>query len=107
MGEDHLSFWIGAACQYGLLLPDILPGFAGGLLGNGIVSGGLTAILMSVALELTVGRRRRVEADLDTSSLPQLRAFVERFANDNGWSQATADRMDAMVEETLLTLLQD
>ena len=102
-----LSFWIGVGCQYDLLLPELLSTFAGGLLKSGLAAGGLTAILMTVSLELTAGRRRRVEADLDVSSLPKLREFVNRFAGDNGWPPAMVDRLDAVTEETLLTLVQD
>lgn len=102
-----LSFWIGVGCQFGLLLPDFLPGFAGGFLTNGLSAGGLTAILMTVLLELTEGRRRRFEADLDVSSLPELREFVASFASDSGWSMDMTNRLDAVAEETLLTLIQD
>ena len=113
-GLDHrqtliagLSFWIGAGCQYGILLPDLLSSFAGGLLTSGLSAGGLTAILMTILLELTAGRRRRLEADLAVSSLPDLGAFVRRFASDTGWAPAMVDRLDAVAEETVLTLLQD
>ena len=113
-GLDHrqmlvvgLSFWIGVGCQYGFLLPETLSSFADGLLNSGLAAGGLTAIVMTLALELTSSRRRRFEADLDMSSMPALREFVQRFANDNGWMPAMADRLDAVSEETLLTLVQD
>ena len=102
-----LSFWIGAGCQYGFLLPDILPQFLGGFLTNGLSAGGLTAILMTIVLEMTEGRRQRLEIDLDISCLPQLREFVARFTSARGWSQGMADRLDQVAEETLLTLIQD
>ena len=102
-----LSFWIGAGCQYGLLLPDILPQFLGGLLNNGLSSGGLTAILMTLLLEMTEGKRQRLEIDLDVSCLPQLREFVARFTSAKGWSRGMGDRLDLVAEETLLTLIQN
>ena len=102
-----LSFLVGVGCHYGLLLPEVLPRIAGGFLSNGLTSGGLTAILMTALLELTEGRRRRLEADLDVSSLPRLRDFISRFGSENGWSGDMLDRLDAVAEETLLTLMQD
>ena len=102
-----LSFFVGIGCHYGLLLPEILPRFAGGFLSNGLTAGGLTAILLTVLLELTEGRRRRLETDLDVSSLPRLRKFIQRFASESGWSGGMLERLDAVAEETLLTLMQD
>lgn len=102
-----LSFWIGIACQYGLLLPDTLPQFLGGFLSNGLSAGGLTAILMTLLLEMTEGRRQRLEIDLDVSCLPQLREFVARFTSAKGWSRGMADQLDMVAEETLLTLIQN
>ena len=113
-GLDHrrtlvvgLSMWIGIGCQYGLLLPDVLSQFAGGLLKSGLVAGGLTAILLTVLLELAGGRRRRLETDLDVSSLPSVCKFLTRFARENGWASPMTDRLEAVAEETLLTLIQD
>ncbi len=101
-----LSFWIGIGCHYGLLLPETLPRFAGGLLNNGLTAGSLTAIVMTALLELTKGRRRRLKAELDMSSLPELNGFVTRFGTDNGWSTEMLERVNAVVEEILLTLMQ-
>ena len=113
-GIDHrqmlivgLSFWIGVGCQYGLLLPEILPEFAGGLLNNGLSSGGLTAILLTVLVEFSSRRRHRFETDLDVSRLAELREFISRFTVDSGWPPALSHRMEAVTEETLLTLNEE
>ena len=100
-----ISFWVGAGCEFGLLLPEILPQVAGGLLNNGLATGGITAILMTVLLELTGRRRRKLVTDLDVSCLPELREFVAQFGSDCGWSHRMLDRLDAVAEETLLTLI--
>lgn len=101
-----LSFWIGVGCHYGLFLPETLPRFAGGLLNNGLTAGSLTAILMTVLLELTKGRRRGLKTELDMSSLPKLNSFVTRFGSENGWSIEMLERVNAVIEEILLTLMQ-
>ena len=99
-----LSFWIGLGCQYGFIFPEYVEGFAGGLLGSGITAGGLLAILLTLALEATGPRRRRMEAALGLEALDPLRDFVRRLATDSGWSESMAQRLDAACEETLLTL---
>ncbi len=101
-----ISFWIGAGCEYGLLVPDILPEVGGGILNNGLAIGGMTAIVMTVLLEMTVRRRRKLVMDLSVTGLPELREFVAQFGSDSGCSQKMLDRLDAVAEETLLTLVE-
>ena len=111
-GIDHrkamiagVAFWVGVGCQNGLIFPDLLAGLAGGVLRNGITAGGLAAILMTLFLEVTAPRRRRIEAALDLAALPKIREFLEAFALRSGWGEKMADRLDAASEETLLTLI--
>ena len=111
-GIDHhkgliagLGFWAGVGCQNGMIFPEYVSGFAGGLLANGITVGGLVAILMTLFLEVTSPRVDRLEVEADTSALPQIREFVGRFAARNGWDAKMVDRLDAASEETLLTLV--
>ena len=101
-----ISFWVGAGCEFGLLLPDILPQIAGGLFSNGLASGGMTAILMTILLELVGRRRCKIVTDLNISCLTELRGFVARFGSNSGWPQKMLNRLDAVVEEVLLTLLE-
>ena len=51
-----LAFITGIGCQYGLIYPDYLDEFAGGLLRNGMNAGALIIILMTLFLELTKSR---------------------------------------------------
>ena len=111
-GIDHrnaliagVSFWIGAGLQSGVIFPEYFSAFAGGLLQNGMTGGGLIAILLTLFVELTEPRRRRIEVEFDTSALPTIREFLAKFASAGGWDAAMAHRLDAASEETLLTLL--
>ena len=77
-GIDHrkgmiagVAFWVGVGCQNDLLFPELLAELGGGLLGNGITAGGIVAILMTLFLEATAPRRRRIEAEFDLSVLPK------------------------------------
>ena len=99
-----VAFWIGAGFQSGAIFPEYFNDFAGGLLQNGMTAGGLAAILMTMFLELTQPRRRRMETECHLSALPMIQEFLKSFAADNGWAQAMRNRLDAAVEETLATL---
>ena len=111
-GIDHrnsliagVSFWVGVGLQSGVIFPEYFSEFAGGLLQNGMTGGGLIAILLTLFIELTEPRRRRLEVEFDTSALPTIREFIANFASASGWDAAMTHRLDAASEETLLTLL--
>ena len=74
--------------------------------GNSVVLAILAAVLMSIILELTGSRRRRLEADLDALSLPQIEDFLRELGSIMGWKQASIDRLCSAGEETLSTMLQ-
>ena len=99
-----IAFWIGAAFQFGLLpIPDLGPVW-GALLKSGVTTGGITAVLLILFLELTSQRRMRFQSQLDAEVLPELNAFIAKFAARRGWGSGMVDRLSAVAEETLLTL---
>ena len=101
-----VSFWIGVGFQNDLVYPEYVSEFAGGLLRNGVTAGGVTAILMTFFVELTKPRRSRMEEAFDLSVLPKIREFLGAFATRSGWDGAMVARLDAVCEETLLTLIR-
>ena len=100
-----ISFWAGVGFQNGLVFPEYFSEVAGGLLQSGMTAGGLVAILMTLFMELTAPRRRRIEVETDLSDLPKIREFLVSFASRNGWDETMAQRLDAAGEETLLSLI--
>ena len=103
-----ISFWIGVGFQNGVIYPEFFAEFARGLFQNGMTAGGASAILLTVLLDVTKPRRRRMEVvALDESALGPMSAFLRQFAMSNGWGAAMAQRLDAVGEETLLTLLEN
>ena len=111
-GIDHrkgvivgVSFWIGVGFENGVVFSDYVAGLTGGLPLNGIVAGGVAAIVGTLFVELTKPRSRTTEVPFDRSSLQGIREFLVRFASQSGWDEAMAARLDAVSEETLLTLL--
>ena len=93
-GIDHrkatvagLAFWIGAGFQNGWILPNLLgDGFLAVLLGNGMTSGAVVAVVMIVFLELTRPRRRRLQIALDSEALPEIDKFLRGYASRAGWN---------------------
>ena len=110
-GSDHrmslvagAAFWVGVSFQNGWVYGEHISHFLGGFLQNGVLAGGLTAILLTLFVELTGPRRSRMEAEFDLSALTKLREFLGEFASRSGWDTAMANRLEAASEETLLTL---
>lgn len=101
-----VSFWVGVGFQNGVIFPEYFAEFAGGLLQNGMTAGGLTALLLTLFVEVTEPRRRRIELPFHITALPKIREFLRSFASKSGWEEAMADRLDIASEETLLTLLE-
>ncbi len=100
-----IGFWVGAGFQNGDIFPEYFSEFAGGLLQNGMTAGCLTAILLTLFIEITEARRR-LEMEFDLSALPKVRKFLNDFASRSGWNKAMSGRLESASEETLLTLFQ-
>ena len=100
-----VSFWVGVGFQSNLIFGEYLEGFAGGFLENGMTAGGLTAIVLTLFTEATQARRRRLRTDLALSELPRIRQFLGAFATRHGWGAPMSERLDAVAEETVLTML--
>ncbi len=113
-GLDHrkatvagVSFWVGVGFQNGVIFPELLgDGFVGVLLGNGMTSGAIVAVLMVAFMELTKPRRRRLRTALDDDAPARVDEFLRGFATRLRWDGPAADRLAAAGEETLAILMQ-
>ena len=101
-----IAFWVGVGFQNGVVFPDYITSLAGPHLHNGMVAGGIVAIIMTLFTELTKPRQSRVEVELDVSALEYIRKILTAFASRSGWNTAMANRLDAVAEEALLTLMR-
>ena len=101
-----VSFWVGAGFQNGLIFTEYMSDWLRDLLGNGMTAGGLTAMLLTVFINLTGPKRRRIETELDMSALGKIREFLNGFAGSRHWGAAARDRLSLVAEETLLILSQ-
>ncbi len=100
-----VSFWVGVGFQNGVIFPEYFADLAGGLLQNGMTAGGLTALILTLFVQLAEPRRRRIEVPFRISVLPEIREFLGVFASRSGWGEVMTQRLDSASEETLLTLL--
>lgn len=101
-----VAFWLGVGFQNNLIFPEYLEGFAGGLLENGMTSGGLVAIVLTLFTEATQSRRHRLRTNLALAELPRIQGFLNAFAKRHGWVASMSHRLDAVAEETLVTMLE-
>ena len=102
-----VAFWVGVGCQHGMIFPEQVLEFAGGLFRNGMIAGGLVAIVMTLFLGMIEPRRERLETELGIAALSTIREFLGSFASRGGWSPEMSARLDAVGEETLLSLVRD
>ena len=101
-----VAFWIGFGFQNEKIFPEFFSQFAGGIFQNGMTAGGLTAILLTLVLEGAQRNRHRLEIDFELSSLPGIREFLHQFAVRRRWNPATIERLEAVSEEALVSLLE-
>ena len=100
-----VSFWVGVGFQNQAIFAHQLGEWWGTLLGNGMTSGGLTAIALTAVMELAGGRRRRLNTELTAAALPAVDAFLADLATRRGWVEDAVQRLRAAGEEALQCLL--
>ena len=101
-----VSFWIGIGFQQNLVFPQLVSGFAGGLLNNAVTSGGLAAIAMTLFLDVAQPRPARLLSRLDLSALPGINEFLRLFASRCGWDREMEVRLESAADATLAGLLE-
>ena len=102
-----VSFWVGSGFQSGGLFTSQMSPFFAEMMGNGMTSGGLTALVLSAFVEITGARRRRLVTMLSVDALPRIRKFLTGFVLREGWREDMAGRVSLAAEEALLSLLGD
>ena len=100
-----IAFWVGTGFQHELFFPGGLEGWVGELLGNGMASGGLAALAMTLFLELTAPRKERIETELGVDALPKINAVIEKMAGARRWDEQLVYRLRLVAEEALSALI--
>ncbi len=99
-----LAFWIGAGFQYEVFFPGGLEGWLGELLSNGMASGGLAALGMTLFLELTNFGKKRFETELGVMAVSKVHEVIDQVAIRRSWSRRTVNRLRLVSEETISVL---
>lgn len=99
------SLAVGLAFQYELISLPIGPLWQA-TLSKAIIAGGISVILLTLAVEIMGPRRRRLRLPLNLEELPRINQFLEELSARNGWNERTTDRLRAVAEETLLVLIE-
>ena len=102
-----VSFWVGYGFQSGGLFTAQMSPFFAEMLGNGMTSGGLTALLLSAFVELSGPRRKRLVTELGVEAVPKIQSFLEDFGSRAGWDSDMAGRVSLAAEEALVSLMGD
>ena len=103
-----ISFSLGAGIEHQTIFADLLGDPWGGLLDNGMLVGAVTAILLTLFLDLTSPRKSsRLQVNLDMDALPEIHKFAGEVAARLGWNAPSRERLLAASEETLISLVQE
>lgn len=104
-----VSIWVGVGFQFKLIFPDLLDsgGALSTMLQNGMTVGGLVAIGLTTAWELTGGRRKKITTPLSTDELPTHRDFLSEVARSCKWTADDINRLVQVNEELILTLVEE
>ncbi|MXZ90413.1 MAG: hypothetical protein F4W95_07300 [Chloroflexi bacterium] len=76
------------------------------LLGSGVTMGGLVAVVLTLFVELSRSRPRRLTTRLDLSELAGIDNFLKDVAARMAWNEAATDRLRSAGEESVSSLLQ-
>lgn len=101
-----LSFWVGMGFQQQLIFRDHLPEMLRTLLDNGMTSGGIVAVALTMLVSLK--NRSVLSAKLapSTKSLAELQELAQKQAVLLGWDPAAVQRLQLAAEEALLFLVE-
>lgn len=101
-----IGFWMGYGFQSGKIFPELISGDTWGvLLQDGMTSGGLVALGLSLLMELVDARRRKLKTGLRSVDMPKIHAFLSELAASKKWSREATMRLCSAGEETVLSLI--
>ncbi|MXZ90397.1 MAG: hypothetical protein F4W95_07220 [Chloroflexi bacterium] len=101
-----LSLAIGAGMEFRNVFEGLLAPPWHLLLGSGVVMGGLTAILLTLFMDLSRPRPGRLATRLDFAELARIDAFLKATADRRGWDEPASNRLRSAGEEAISCLLQ-
>ena len=100
-----VAFWLGTGFQNQQIFSQQLGPWWSAFLENGMTSGGLAAILLSLLAGLLSPRSRRLEVPLNVQALPKITEFMHQFAKRKQLRPEVENKLCAVGEEALLNLV--
>ncbi len=76
------------------------------LLGNTVIVGAITAITMTAITDFPSLFPRKLRLDLSPAALPNIARMLDQFAERHRWGESARTRLNLVVEEAVLTLLE-
>ncbi len=101
-----LSLAIGLGLDRHEVIAFVLGDTLGTVFSSGVMYGAIVAVGLTLFLESTGPRARRLETELDLAELPAVDEFLGEIAEELDWDALSTLRLRAAGEETLLSLLQ-
>ncbi len=107
--DNRMGLVIGSALLIGLgfqtgLVPLPIGDIWESLSQRSLTAGGVTLVLLLILAEFNRGRRRTLRTELNVDALPQVNRFLEDLSRSRGWESRMTGRLQAVAEETLITL---
>ncbi len=99
------AFWIGAGFQHGVIFPDLLGPWMGSLVGNGMTAGGVTAVVLTVCLNLMSPKSAVLKTRPGAGTAREISDFLGKVGSKYGWTETQTDRLILVGDEMAATLL--
>ena len=82
-------------------------GVWGPMFQNGLTSGAVMLVALTVLTNIGTGRTRRIQTRLTAHALPEVNEFLRKFSSDCGLGPEMTTRMQAVAEETMELFTRD
>jgi xanthine permease XanP len=94
-----VSLTLGIISGFKLFFPPLLPEAIKPFLENGVATGGLCAILLSLLVRLKTGRVKFTRLEYKISELTKLQKFINKFVSDQNLSEEQSTQLHLASEE--------
>ncbi len=99
------AFWIGTGFQHGVIFPDLLGPWVGSLVGNGMTAGGITAVALTVCLNLMSPKSAVLKTRQGDGAPQEVSDFLKKVGSTHGWSETQTDRLILVGDEMAASLM--
>ena len=102
-----VSFSVGLMMQTGQFFPDILPSSFEPVMTNGLVMGGITAVILNAAFHVFPRSHATIRLKPDPDRISTLNNFIEEQASSLGLSSSQANAVQLACEEVFMHICRN